>query len=566
MNNEYYRAETPIHFVDRIALSREMSDEETRDFLMTLEHGGAEYKLSERILQSDPDLVPKNILFLDGKTWFLPEKIVRARYKSPSSDERGSNYLQFACYVKDGDDIYPRTFYKSNSDGNWRAGIVRYNDGYGFSKGDDVVQNYTQTNKPCPELMIYLEGISTEYDPENKEFKDNLVSKRNWGFLEHEFQVGGYFYERVGYKDVNTFGKEVLGEFDDGNKLKNLKKYIPGYFNQDGVSLYGGIEKLKSELPLIDYPDGFVPDFHNSPRRVVEYYHSLLGVIRVETYRATLNNESIEWNVAYDKAGRIWIDSIVEGNGGNITTYGTQKRIIQAGILNSKPLDYENQLDGLPEIERGKVETDTFGTLNFSSNYRDFTPVLDTLKPIQEFRKARGMQSTALSRSAGQGVTWPDVEKIRNYFRIGGSSGKAAVWERRDRISHVNKLSSQDEENTKTEMKQEGLSDTAEWRSGGFLLLPDSPEAEKVAKDLIGILVDEWILFWQTAKKEVRKESGNDISFYEANKLWERVCLPELKKQIMEFLQENVPQITAQNAQKIFEEILKRIRIYDLSD
>lgn len=430
-----HRAETPLHSFSAMFLSRQMDRTDKHGFSAILENGSLESALCSDIISTDPDLGPKNVLFLDGKTWFLPEKIVRAQYSSPQRNERSSGYLQAVCYVENGRGVLlPRTFYKSNSDGNWRAGIVQYPRG-GFSKGDESrADNYTQTNKPCPELMIYLEGISVVYDKEQKKFLDNTTSTRDWGFLEYEFHRGEAVYEeKNGYKNVDTFNQEVLGEFDDGGAIKPLQKYRPGYFFERSVASYGGVETLKRDLESMDYPKGFIPDFKNRPMRVIEYFHSLLGVIRTETYGAELNGAPIQWNVSYDKVGRVWIDSIVEGEGENLTTYGTQKRIIQAGVLNSKPLDYAGQTAGLPEVEKGNGDIDAFGVVRFNSSYMDLSPVLDTLKPIQEFRRARRLMSRALCDDKdGQQVEWPtDVDRMRNYYRVDKSSGQAGEWKRK---------------------------------------------------------------------------------------------------------------------------------------
>src|SRR6185369_6874709 len=211
------RAETPLMSVDRIELSRKMDDIEREEFSEVLKSA----QLCKAIIETDADLDPKNFLYLDGKKWYLPERVIRSKYDSPEKKRKGNGYLQFVCYVEENGILYPRAFYKSNSDGNWRAGIMRYSDNV-LSKGEMAVENYTQTNKPCPELMIYLEGVSVRYDAETQKHVDNVASNRDWGLMEYEFQEGRDIYEDDGgYKSVNTFKDEVMGEYDDGGELKS---------------------------------------------------------------------------------------------------------------------------------------------------------------------------------------------------------------------------------------------------------------------------------------------------------------------------------------------------------
>ncbi len=425
-----YKAETLLFSAFRIELSQKMNRIEEQNFLQLLENGSVESNLCKGILESDYNLSPKNILAIDDKIWFLPEKLIRAMYTAPLREDKANGYLQFVCYVKDGDTLYPRTFYKSNTDGNWRAGIVRYDDGRGFSKGDEVVNNYTQTNKPCSELTIYLEGISVKYDYKKRAY-DNISPTRDWGFLEYEFQVGGEQYEKIGgYKNVNTFNQEVLGVFDDNGELKDVQYFEISKFTKKDVELYGGVEKLKEGLYSLVYPKDFIPDFSKSPTKIIEYYHTVLGVTRTETYKAILNGKPIEWNISYDKAGRVWIDSIISVDSG-ITTYGTQKIILQAGILNSKPIDYTFQVNGLPKITNTDEGEDTFGIIEGKDGrYSDFSLILDVLQPIVTFRSCRKIKSIVGQTTKDvKEIEWPDIKNIRNYFRSDNSSGEAASWE-----------------------------------------------------------------------------------------------------------------------------------------
>ena len=118
--------------------------------------------------------------------------------------------------------------------------------------------------------------------------------------------------------------------------------------------------------------------------------HTLLGEVKVETYTGKLNGKEVNWQIAYDKEGRVWADAI-NFKDGKISSYGTQTEVIDSGCLTNKPIEYSSQADKIP---KGMKKAGFVKTENGTNYYDDITPLLDQMEFVQAFRKARGVYRT----------------------------------------------------------------------------------------------------------------------------------------------------------------------------
>lgn len=139
---------------------------------------------------------------------------------------------------------------------------------------------------------------------------------------------------------------------------------------------------LRSEVGILNQAlqrGNVIPDFRH-PMDVAHANHPVLGSYTVETYVKNTNGRLVEWHMARDQAGRVWIDRIRDADSPP-TPYGTDRDLLFSGILTSKPLDYKQQCDGLPPALHPPV----------NETYDDITPFLDTLLPIQTYRQQKGL-------------------------------------------------------------------------------------------------------------------------------------------------------------------------------
>lgn len=135
------------------------------------------------------------------------------------------------------------------------------------------------------------------------------------------------------------------------------------------------IDKLGANMEAA----GLVPSFNRSAS-VSHDTHPVLGPITREVYDVVVNGRSLEWHMAYDGEGRVWIDRIRFGDS-KTTAYGTDQDVVYSGLLTSKPIDYDQQTAGLPESLRIKNVKGT--------GYTDVTRFLNNFEPIKKFREKR---------------------------------------------------------------------------------------------------------------------------------------------------------------------------------
>jgi len=121
---------------------------------------------------------------------------------------------------------------------------------------------------------------------------------------------------------------------------------------------------------------GIMPDFSEDPTSAQVTNHPLLGDMIRETFNKTVGGKTYEWHMARDRHGRVWIERIRFADA-EPTVYGTDKQMVYSGLLTSKPIDYKDQVDGLPSRL----------TQDMGNDYMDITRFLKKLAPIREYSR-----------------------------------------------------------------------------------------------------------------------------------------------------------------------------------
>jgi len=274
----------------------------------------------------------------------------------------------------------PRLFYKSNSDGGWRATTgMRWD--YAYSKGKESVDNYSYVT-------------TTKLDPV-LENKLNEISKKlniSWENLPL-FSIGDWYNKAPFYKE--QFWKEVKS-FDDWWVLDVFrKKWRPWHWRID----FKTIDKDGNERPLMlwevkihlkslddKYPDGFIPDFSKWPIKNYETHHTIAWPVKVDVFEWMLNGKKIEWHIAHSKnnPSQVWILNI-RPKDSKITSFGTDSEFINSWVLTSKPFEYTSQL---PISFNRQVKNWKWDYRDVIKNYYyDITDVLPILRPIREYKE-----------------------------------------------------------------------------------------------------------------------------------------------------------------------------------
>ncbi len=412
-------------------------------------------------LLKDKRFMPQGAVEIGGQKFYMSRVI-----QTKVLDRTGKyvdGYPQVLMFVKDEETgkFMSRILYKSNSDGGWRVCPGKRTDG-GYSKGEGAaVDHYTQTTKPHEDIIKYLDEnqnniveyrgdlIREKFDARitKKAFNDKIrrfddrVDDRGAldDFREYEagkafgVRAGDVFYKgkgKVEYKIKKVFkGNETKNHPNpdyrgqkifviEGKKgLKEVPESKAGEYFKD--TKFPRMQEVQSDFRKLDSVfndlDGFVPDFSKGPiKEPIELDHTLLGKITVETYRGKLNGRSIEWNIAYDKDKRVWIDSIRPADG-KVNSYGLPEEIIDSGLLTNKPLEYHTQAAALREGSQKAF---------FNERYADITPMLSNLLPIREFkrelaRREAAVQARVVSRAEQATGTYGGA----HFSRPGGPGG-----------------------------------------------------------------------------------------------------------------------------------------------
>ncbi len=309
-----------------------------------------------RTLLSKEELKPVNLLTIGKRNFFvaLPGNF-------------GGTLIMFYEDSYTGK-LLPRVVVESVSGKTWRT---TSGDGPGgYSKGTGI--HYTQEAKSHENIIRYIMQYSADRTRKSR-YGTGLIEKY-FGLSTNKGRLTNSQAEWY------TFDKEIK-RYDDKGVLKQFQKYQPGYLKQE---IFGKNANLSARFRSFDFSDptlkAFVPSFKNPPVRT-DVSRQPPEVFTLETYIASLNGRPVEWVMAYDRLGRVWIDRIafldIEVN-----SYGVMPEVIDSGCLTHKPIEYHSQVNALRPNEYANPRGDI---------YVDITPLLDNLAPIKAFRKARNI-------------------------------------------------------------------------------------------------------------------------------------------------------------------------------
>jgi hypothetical protein len=270
-------------------------------------------------------------------------------------------------YVTDEDqDVTPRLYYRSQSEGEWRITPV-IEPGGRFSKGEKFESGYVRETRLIDSLRSVLEekaktGVEVPKDTSRwmrDHFKQQALGKRG--------------YER--YLDTADAAAAKFPEM--------FMKFKPGHGFETGPAE----PPAREQLAQLEVPERYAPDF-SKPLEIIKSQHPILGEVTTES--VCDNSGSLAWRFSYDGAGRVWVSGVSDVKE-LANSYGTDEKVVLGGVLDNKPLEYDTQVGGLESDQNHR----DYELLPGGGHYVDITPLLDNLKVIQQFRAARGIQRQA---------------------------------------------------------------------------------------------------------------------------------------------------------------------------
>jgi hypothetical protein len=276
-------------------------------------------------------------------------------------------------YVRDEDShISPRLFYRSRSEGEWRA-VPSVNPNGRFSKGETVKGGYVRETRVVDDLGTALYAA---------ELKPTVVPHDEMEALHNRFKTAQLGADRAKlYKAVTK--EQIL----DDDLQDDLKRFEPGA-GFYGVDLDDDID-ARDYFADINLPDEIFPDFDRVENTRVTQ-HGLLGEITTESFGMKGNPDFI-WHFSHDNSGRVWMSGVTPREQ-KPNSYGVDSGVVVMGLLDNKPLEYLDQIGGL---EYSNLHEDYIPVSDPRFNgYADITPLLDNLEVIQAYRHARNVQRT----------------------------------------------------------------------------------------------------------------------------------------------------------------------------
>ncbi len=269
--------------------------------------------------------------------------------------------------------------YRSNSEGGYRVSQGVEEDGR-FLKGAELSSyfQYTQESQLHPEFAAALSEMQKVTLP--------IVQKDT-------FQVD----EAQADERLKDFEAEIsVTSFPDRKLAEQLAKVsLTGGLQKNALAKFLTVPEADTPKALMKYVDNLnkvlkkskaIPDFSQPATRVQEELHPLLGSVRTEVYVRNVGGTSYEWYMSSDSTGRVWINRIRLADS-KASVYGTDQSLVYSGILTSKPLEYIEQCDAVPQHLRK----------DFSGNggqYKDISAFVETLLPVQQYKAQRGQRTT----------------------------------------------------------------------------------------------------------------------------------------------------------------------------
>lgn len=373
-NSQGLITEVPLHIMNQQALAPLAPRYEYQSPAVTVDSGYPHYlELDDikqttdefrRELETSPEASSRNTHELF--TWFPPVvgvQIDERKFYISEQFAAHNGRLHAIGYTRLGDGtIAPRLFYKSQSEGSWRVSPVWLveTDEEGkqqsyYSKGETMYYGYARETRLDDDLETALEAAE---DGSPKVLEPEQLTTVRQHFIP----------ERLGKAD--TYNVEASEQRVNG--LDDFLTFRPG----SGFKTVDG-RPAREVLAAMSADPTRLPDFKASPIKVSLRQHSILGSVKVETYRS--RDKLLDWNMAYTADGKVWLNGLTIPND-TVNSYGTNGDVLVGGILDSKPLEYDFQVEGLEEgVDYRKTDQPPYVELL----------ILDQLEPIRNFRAAR---------------------------------------------------------------------------------------------------------------------------------------------------------------------------------
>jgi hypothetical protein len=342
--------------------------------------------LSQKLAQHAFDVAskfpPKQGVKIEGKDFYLSQRTYH----------RGHAYaVLYSKIQEDGVDQWRvRLVYRSNSNGFWRSTsyVVRGR----IEKGVHYTQDFVLHRELAK--LLNSEDLGQPQEVDLKEYFTYSIKYDDERFLQkyikrREISIECLFEssDKIEFSQDKDF-KLYVNNAGFGNDMTGPEITHPPYFKPDcsPETRQKFFQSLTKEKLANFYPnfsgkkDTYFRSHTMLSKPIAEGSLSLEENIRTDIFHASLNGRIVEWHFSYALGTKEpWIERIRFADS-KITSYGSDKEVIDSGALTLKPFEYSYQMECLTQpLDFRDVPNDT--------TYKDIRPFLQNFAPIIDYIK-----------------------------------------------------------------------------------------------------------------------------------------------------------------------------------
>ena len=304
--------------------------------------------------------IPTQHIEIDGKDVYLTPRLEW-------------NYA--VAYIDQNGELVPRVFRKSSSWGNWHA--VPGFDGSRVSKGEFVkdisYEKWTVVKKEFNQILDSL--------PDN----DIGVNMRQVMQEVYGKDIPQSAYQETGkhYDDMPKAAQEFYDETIVYDELIQNEYNVNSTWD-DAFSKYQNVEQIKTyydKLDLsrkLDFSESKIIDTYRSEHQYLGDVDNQVMTAKIKSSNPDFDGREVQITIATAQKDRLsWVENMVFSDDSG-TSFLTQKNPISAGLLTTKPLEYEIQL---PQFVREDPLLEDY------MPYIDIRPLMQNNPLIKEWKK-----------------------------------------------------------------------------------------------------------------------------------------------------------------------------------
>ena len=329
-------------------------------------------------------LETKGLMEQTGKNWYT--KVVEKEVLKPKqkidyhwkvvylTDKINDHYV--IAYIEHNGVLEPRVFRRSNSGGNWH--VVPGYDGSRVSKGEFVKNiSYEKGTVVHRDFNQILDDIP---DQNENVTSMEFVMKVAYGkdIPQSAYQEIGKHYDDMPkaaqefYDETIVYDELIQNEFNVNSTRNNA---FANYQNVEQIKTY--YDKLNLSRKM-DFSESHIVDNYHSEHKYLGSVENQVMTAKIKSSNPDFDGREVQITISTaQKDGLSWVENMVFSDDSG-TSFLTQKNPISAGLLTTKPLEYEIQL---PQFVREDPLLEDY------MPYIDIRPLMQNNPLIKEWKK-----------------------------------------------------------------------------------------------------------------------------------------------------------------------------------